>query len=178
MMNYIRYIDLLILKWMNEKIRSRFLDIFMPRITRLGDGGLVWILLAFILIANTDYRVYGYMVIVALLINVIIGNLILKPVIARIRPFDADGTLSLLIPKPRDYSFPSGHTMSSFAAALIILYSNHIWGIFAVSLALCIGFSRIYLLVHYASDVVAGMVIGVIISIVTIKLFEFLELVA
>lgn len=103
----------------------------------------------------------------ALLGSLIINNLILKNLIARIRPYEIINGLVPLIEKPTDYSFPSGHTGSSFAAACI-LYRKlpKRFGIPALLLAMLIGFSRLYLGVHYPSDVLFGIISGVGISYV------------
>ena len=137
----------------------------MPIITSLGNGGIIWILTALILIATKKYRVTGIAVLAALLLNLLIGNIILKPLIARVRPCDINTAVQLLIPRPTDYSFPSGHTLSSFAAATVIFLRDKRFGIAALILASLIAFSRLYLYVHYLSDVLGGIVIGAAIGI-------------
>lgn len=98
----------------------------------------------------------------SLLLEAICCNLLLKPCIARLRPFSVNGVNDsiLLLPPPTDYSFPSGHTGAAFAAASALLGSNRRWGIAACLLAVIMGFSRIYLYVHYPTDVLGGMVLG------------------
>ena len=95
----------------------------------------------------------------------------MKPLIARTRPFDANNLKDILLIKaPKDYSFPSGHTMASFAAATVLIYMNRKVGIVAMVLAVLIAFSRLYLYVHYPSDVFAGMIFGILSAIISIKL--------
>lgn len=96
----------------------------------------------------------------------VIGNLILKNLVARSRPFFFNTAVDLLISVPTDYSFPSGHTMSSFTAAVILYHADKRLGIPALILAFLIAFSRLYLYVHFPSDVIAGALIGIAIGFV------------
>ena len=136
----------------------------MPLITKLGDAGIFWIALALILLIPKKTRRTGAAMGVAMLIGLIIGNGILKNVIARTRPFDISHPVlpknRLLIDPPTDYSFPSGHTLASFEAATAIYKDHTVYGFAAFVLALLIAFSRIYLQVHYPSDVIGGAILG------------------
>ncbi|MCI8700644.1 MAG: phosphatase PAP2 family protein [Clostridia bacterium] len=147
-------------------MHNNILDNIMKLITILGDAGIIWLLIALILILKTKTRKCGILIVIALFLGLLIGNLLLKNIIARPRPFIVDKTINLLIKIPEDYSFPSCHTMASFEAAIIIFLHNKKWGISAIILAILIGFSRIYLFVHYPSDVVFGAILGSLISIV------------
>lgn len=111
----------------------------------------------------------------ALILCLLIGNLFLKPVVARVRPFDINTAIDILIKKPLDFSFPSGHTMSSFAAATVLIYMDKKIGAISLILATIIGFSRLYLYVHYPSDVVIGLLIGVLLGIISIKLCSIIK---
>ena len=102
----------------------------------------------------------------------LIGNLTLKPLVARIRPYDVAGFDQLLIGKLSDYSFPSGHTLASFAAATVLVVMDRKWGVVALIIATLISFSRLYLYVHFPTDVLAGFVIGVIISLLCVKFIK------
>jgi undecaprenyl-diphosphatase len=149
-------------------MRSSFLDFIMPLITKLGNGGLVWIIVALAFLKSKQYRTDGFMLVGSLLICVLIGNIAIKPLVARLRPCDINTATSLLIAKPTDFSFPSGHTMSSFAAASVIFHANTSFGIAAFVLASLIAFSRLYLFVHYPSDIIVGIVLGLFISVLVI----------
>lgn len=131
-------------------------------ISRLGNQGAIWIVLALLLLCRPQTRRVGMVVALSLLLEAICCNLLLKPCIARLRPFSVNGVNDsiLLLPPPADYSFPSGHTGAAFAAASALLGSNRRWGIAACLLAVIMGFSRIYLYVHYPTDVLGGMVLG------------------
>ena len=138
---------------MLQKIRTPLLDIFMSNITKLGNAGIVWILAS------------------ALIVDLILCNGILKPLIARIRPFDVNSAIQLIVAKPHDYSFPSGHTAASFTAvmALYLAGEKKLWKI-ALVLAVLIAFSRLYLYVHYPTDVLGGIITGAIAGYIGYKL--------
>ena len=102
---------------------------------------------------------------VSMVLGLIIGNVILKNLIQRARPCWIDTNILLLIPKPTDYSFPSGHTLASFEAAIMILLHNKKWGIPAIIFAILIAFSRMYLFVHFPTDILGGIIIAAGISI-------------
>ncbi|WP_262361388.1 phosphatase PAP2 family protein [Peptoniphilus senegalensis] len=140
-------------------------------ITSLGNGGLIWIVAALFLIFQNKNMLKreGFTIAVALIIFSVLGLLILKPIIARPRPFIAQG-VDILIKEPMGFSFPSGHTGSSFAAASVIYFYNKKRGLLALILATLIAFSRMYLFVHYPSDIVGGLILGIISSRIAIKI--------
>ena len=148
---------------MLQKIRTPLLDIFMSNITKLGNAGIVWILLTIVLLLIPKTRKSGLILASALIVDLILCNGILKPLIARIRPFDVNSAIQLIVAKPHDYSFPSGHTAASFTAvmALYLAGEKKLWKI-ALVLAVLIAFSRLYLYVHYPTDVLGGIITGAI----------------
>ena len=153
--------DLPILDWIAEHLHCDFLDFLMPAITHLGDAGILWISLAAMLLCLPKYRKAGLTMAAALVLGLLICNVTLKPLVARIRPFDYGGKeIVLLIPKPQDFSFPSGHTNASFAAATALLLHHRKEGICAMILAALIAFSRLYLYVHYPTDVLSSILLG------------------
>ena len=157
--------DLLILDWIAAHLWCPFLDCVMPIITHLGDGGIFWIALALILLCIPKTRKTGAAMGIALLMGLLVCNLALKPLIGRIRPFDYQllqgKVIPLLIEAPKDFSSPSGHTIASFEAATVLLLCHRKWGIGAAVLAVLIAFSRLYLYVHYPTDVLASVVLGI-----------------
>ena len=170
-MHIIHSIDNNVLSFIQEHLKNSVMDTIMPVITSLGNSGIVWIVIAAILSSMKKYRKYGVMLALALIITLVIGNITLKPLIARTRNFDTNNLKDILLIKaPKDYSFPSGHTMASFAAATVLIYMNRKVGIVAMVLAVLIAFSRLYLYVHYPSDVFAGMIFGILSAIISIKL--------
>ncbi|TJX15807.1 phosphatase PAP2 family protein [Tissierella creatinini] len=154
-----------ILHWIQNTLTSPTLDFLMPKITWLGNRGMIWVVLALILIATKRYRKEGAILLIGLLIGVLVGNVFLKNLIARPRPCWIDSSVSLLISNPKDYSFPSGHTLSSVIAATVLTMSNKKFGYIAIPMAILISFSRLYLYVHFPSDVLGAYIIGLIIGI-------------
>jgi len=136
------------------------MDFLMVFFTRLGEFGCVWLALAVIFLVLRKARSMGFAVVLAIAVESVLCNLILKPAFHRVRPCDINAAVTLLISRPADFSFPSGHAGVSFAAAAAIYMFNKKWGILAFILAALIGFSRIYLYVHYPSDVLAGAALG------------------
>ena len=154
--------DLSILDWIQSHLRCGILDHIVPVITMLGEAGWIWILLAVVLLARKNTRKLGIAVAISLVLDLILCNLLLKPIVARPRPFTFRPELTLLVKAPRDFSFPSGHTAASFAAASALLFSKHKSWIPATVLAALIALSRLYLYVHYPTDVLAGVAVGVL----------------
>lgn len=158
--------DLPILDWIAANLYCPFLDTVMPLITKLGDAGIFWIAVAVALLIFPKTRKIGLSMGAALLIGLVVCNLTLKPLLARIRPYDYQlehfgRTIKLLVATPHDFSFPSGHTLASFEAAIALTVYNRKWGIPAIVLAAVIAFSRLYLYVHYPTDVLFSLLISV-----------------
>lgn len=153
----IQTVDFLILDLIQNKLRCKFLDSLMIKCSSLGDGGIIWIAISFLLICYKKYRQAGVLILVGLIMGVLIGNCLLKNIICRPRPCWINRAVSLLIPIPYDYSFPSCHTMSSFIAAAVLLHTDIMFAYPAFLLASVIAFSRLYLYVHYPSDIIGGI---------------------
>ncbi len=153
-------IEFAILDFIQQNMRTDIGDQFMVFFTSLGNRGVLWIALGVLLLIFSKHRKAGIMVLGALGLNGIVCNLILKPLFARTRPFDINTAIQLLIPEPSDYSFPSGHTAAAFAvvAALYMAKEKH-WYV-AVVPACLMTFTRLYLYVHYPTDILGGLVIG------------------
>ncbi len=174
-MQFIENIDTLILMFIQNNFTGPLLDSFMVTITSIGNAGCVWIVIGLILLFSTKYRKYGIMLLSALLLCFIVGNLGLKPLIARERPYNFNSAIKLLIDAPSDFSFPSGHTMTSFASASVLYYMDKKLGVVAYILASAIAFSRLYLYVHYPSDVLVGLITGILIAKIVVKLADIIE---
>lgn len=164
-----------VLDFIQAHLRSGIGDIVMPLITHLGDSGVIWVVLALVLLIYPKTRKTGAALAVALALDVICCNLILKPFVARIRPCDINTAVQLLIPRPDDFSFPSGHTGASFAAASALYFSGSKLRFPALILAALIGFSRLYLYVHYPTDVLAGAVLVALLGWVGCTLIRLME---
>lgn len=157
-------IDWSVLQWIRSTFTCGFLDFLMPKLSLLGNSGAIWVFAAFVLIATRKYRRYGFVLLAGLALGVLTGNVILKNWIARPRPCWLDPGVRLLIAVPGDFSFPSGHTLSSAIGATILTRTDRRFGWAAIPLAVLIAFSRLYLYVHFPSDVLGGMVLGVLIG--------------
>ena len=158
--------DLPVLDWIQEELSNPWMDVIMPAITALGNAGIFWIVLAVILLLIPKYRRTGLAMSAALLMGLVVCNLVMKPSFARIRPYDYQlehfgREIALLIPAEHDFSFPSGHTIASFEAATALTVYHKKWGIAAMILASLIAFSRLYLYVHYPTDVICAVVLGI-----------------
>ena len=159
-------IDWSTLEWIRLNMQCRVLDFIVPKITALGNGGIIWIISAIVLICTRRYRKQGVMLAIGLLAGFVIGNIALKNIVARPRPCWLDTSVKLLIDRPSDYSFPSGHTLSSAVSAVILSKTDRRFGYAAAPLALLIACSRLYLYVHFPSDILGGALIGVAIGTV------------
>ncbi len=142
------------------------LDRLMLCVTKMGNGGLVWIIISLVLIWNRR-AAEGVLTLIALAITAFLINLIIKPMFTRKRPYELIQSIRTKLNPPFGSSFPSGHAASSFAAASMLWLMNAPLWSFAVVLACLIAVSRVYLFVHFPSDVLVGAVLGVAISYAT-----------
>ena len=154
--------ELQILDWI-QQMRTPVGDVWMVFISRLGNAGMIWILFTCLLLMIPRTRRWGAALAVALCLDAIICNILLKPMVCRIRPCDVNQTVQLIIARPADYSFPSGHTASSFAAVAALYFAGaKKWWKITLPLAILMAFSRMYLYVHYPTDVLGGLIIGLL----------------
>lgn len=175
-MAFIEAVDTSILWLIQNLFRCRILDSLMPIISWLGNDGGIWILLCVILLFYKRTRPTGLAMGIAIFICIFGGSLFLKNFIARARPYINDPTIQLLVPPSKDlYSFPSCHAMISFAAATVMMIRRYRCCWAAFTLASLIAFSRVYLMVHYPLDVVAGIAIGIFTAILSCRLVSHHE---
>ena len=160
--------DLPILDWIQANIQCAFLDTTMPVITHMGSAGFLIVFAVFMMLLK-KYRKTGFSVALAMVFGLVICNIILKPGIHRIRPYDYQEQMgimiNLLIEKQHDFSFPSGHTIATFEAATAIFLNHKKLGTVCLVLASVIAFSRLYLYIHYPTDVFTSIVLGVALAI-------------
>ena len=154
-------LDWSILHWLRDTLTCPALDFLMPKITLLGNGGAIWLLAAGGLLCTKKYRRQGLLLLAGLAVGVLAGNVVLKNLVARPRPCWLDTSVRLLIANPTDYSFPSGHTLSSVIGAVILTKTDRRFGYAAIPLAALIAFSRLYLYVHFPSDILGAAVLGI-----------------
>lgn len=157
------------LLWLQEVIPFKLLFVL---ITRLGDSGFLAIIIGLYLLLVRKDRKEGFHLFVALMLMAISVNLILKPMVGRIRPFDIY-PMSLLIKAPLDYSFPSGHTAGAFAVAYVLGKHYPKIKVLAYFVACLIGFSRMVLFVHYPTDVLGGILVGLACAKIAESIFKF-----
>lgn len=148
------------LPWVFSQIQTPFLDSVMVALSFLGDGGLIWIVAIVAMLISKKYRRAGIASAISLLLCFFTGNYIIKPLVGRVRPCNVYPLVDLIIKRPEDFSFPSMHTATAFSVAIIILCANKKFGIPAVILAALITLSRVYLHVHYTTDIIVGAVFG------------------
>ncbi len=178
--------DLSVFQWI-QGIHNDFLDALMVGITTLGNAGAIFIVLGLVLLFTKKYRKAGFAVIVALLVMLLCNDLFLKEFFARPRPFNLFETnpekyvvwgkeyiYPELVSRPTSFSFPSGHTASAFAAAIALLWHDRKLGIPTTLFAALMGFSRVYVQVHYCTDVIGGVISGTICALIAVVIVKFL----
>lgn len=172
-MNWLNEMELPILWWIRDNLTNPFLDTVMPYISSLARHGEFWILVAVVLLCFKKTRKAGLAMGIAMALGFLVGNIGLKNIIARTRPYDMV-EVEVLVKHLSDFSFPSGHTLVSFNAAIALHHYHRKWGVAALALATVIALSRLYLFVHYPTDVVAGLLLAVLLAFVSCRLVDWL----
>lgn len=164
-MNVLNLFEANIIFWIQEHLRVGFLNPIMQVITTLGDGGVFWIVLTVLLLIFKKTRKAGVCCALGLIFDLLVVNIAVKPLVARIRPYEVIQEITILTHRPGDHSFPSGHSAGSFACAWAFFRAyKKKWGVPALILAILISLSRLYVGVHYPTDVLGGAVIGIIVG--------------
>ena len=175
-MAWIQQIDLSILLFIQEHLRVAWMNGFWEFITHFGDGGVFWIVLALVLMIPKKTRKAGIVAACSLLLGALITNVTLKPLVDRVRPYNYSDVIIPLGRIPVEASFPSGHTSASFACALIyVRMLPKKYGIPLVVLATLIALSRLYLCVHFPTDVIGGFLVALFSSTVVYAVYQWLE---
>ena len=163
-------IESAILLWIQNNLRCDFLTPVMRVITTLGNGGAFWIVLTLLLLIFKRTRRMGVYCAASMLLTLLVVNLCIKPLAARTRPYELIQGLEILVSRPRDYSFPSGHSANSLSCAWTLFrLAPKKYGVPALVLAVLIALSRLYVGVHFPTDVLAGAAIGVLLSELTLR---------
>lgn len=181
--------DLSVFEWV-QGIRNPILTALMKIITTLGDEGILFIVIGLVLLITKKYRKIGLAILVSLVVMLICNNFVLKEIFARERPFNLFATFPEkyadwggeaakyiypdFVKAPHSYSFPSGHTSSAFAAGVAVVLLNRKFGIPATIFAFVMGFTRIYVGVHYTTDVISAAIVGIIYAIAGVIIAKYL----
>ncbi len=150
-----------VLLWIQNCLRGPLTDPIVSFYTQLGNAGLIWIALSTLMLCFKRTRRAGVAGLLALGVGFVLTNLTIKPLAGRVRPWLTVKGLTALVAEGDPNSFPSGHTCAAFAAALG--WRPHLprrWGNTALACAVLMGFSRLYVGVHFPTDVLAGALVG------------------
>lgn len=174
MFELIQQFDRGILEFIHNNLHHELVTDVMSFITSISNNGMIWIILMSILFMTKKYRKIACVAALSFLLSRLIGVQILKPLIQRPRPFEDLTHLSIYISKPTSYSFPSGHAISSFATAWVVvnMIEHSIYKTLLIIFAILIALSRVYLLVHYPSDILGGAVLGIIFAYISLNIFK------
>lgn len=164
-MEVIGALDYKIMTYIVEFLRTDVATAVMRFFSFLGDHGLLWIAVGVVLLCTAKTRRFGVALLLALLLAVLLSEYGVKFLVARARPFITHPTLVPLITPPSGYSFPSSHATTAFACAAVLFCMRKSVGIVAGLVAMFIAISRVYLCVHYPSDVLVGMLLGVVVGV-------------
>lgn len=170
-------IDFTILNWIQEHVRCAVLDIVLPVITALGNKGWFFILVAIILVCIPKYRKWGAAMGTSLGLGFLFGNMLIKNIVARTRPYDFVENIENLVERLSDYSFPSGHTLAAFEffTVVCLMPVKKVYKALAGILAFTMAFSRLYLYVHFPSDVLTGMLLGTLFGVMGVRIVTMVK---
>ena len=165
-----------ILLYIQENLRFDFLTPIMIFLTYLGDAGIVWIVLSVLFLIFKKTRKTGIMTSTALIFDLLTVNVFLKNLVARTRPYEVIEGLTILIEKQSDFSFPSGHTAASFGFVSVLWFSKNkkLWAPLTL-LAILISYTRLYVGVHYMTDVLGGALVGTLCGFFAVLVVNFIE---
>lgn len=173
----LNFFDAGVMDFVQRHLHNAVTDALFPMVTYLGELGAVWVILAVVLLFFAKTKRCGGLMLLSMLAAFLVGEVFLKNVVDRPRPFQTyPGAVQLLIQEPASWSFPSGHSAASFAAATVVFAYFRRWGAAALGLAALIAFSRVFLFVHYPTDVLAGAALGALCALGVLAVFHKLAL--
>lgn len=168
--------DFSVLNWIQQTMRCDFLDKVMAFFSVIGYAGAVWIVAGVVLLFFRKTRATGIIMLAAMLVGYLTGDLLIKPLVQRPRPFVLNPDFKLFVKAPSGFSFPSGHSCCAAAATTVLLARHKTLGFIALPAALLIVFSRLYLYVHFPTDVLAGILLGVFFAAVMLLIARAVRL--
>ena len=173
----LNFFDAGVMDFVQRHLHNAVTDALFPMVTYLGELGAVWVVLAVVLLFFPKTKRCGGLMLLSMLAAFLVGEVFLKNVVDRPRPFQTyPGAVQLLVQEPASWSFPSGHSAASFAAATVVFAYFRRWGAAALVLAALIAFSRVFLFVHYPTDVLAGAALGALCALGVLAVFHKLAL--
>ena len=176
MPDWLYELDVNILLFIQEHLRFDFLTPILKFLTMLGDHGMLWIGIALLLILIKRTRPIGATAGASLAINALLVNVFLKNIVARTRPYEVIHGLTSLVGEQSDFSFPSGHTSSAFSVAVVMfMLMPKKYGVPALIVATLIAYSRLYVGVHYPSDIIGGLIIGILVAVICVAIYKKIE---
>ncbi len=158
--------DASVLLWIQNNLRCAFLSPIFVTLSRLGDAGFLFILTGLVLLCFKKTRSCGLLLLISLILGFTVNDLIIKRIVERVRPFNSVAEILPLVTPPKSFSFPSGHSASAFACAVSLYYTKRKWFVFGLITAALIAFSRLYVGVHYPTDVLCGALVGTITAVI------------
>lgn len=174
-MEAIQNFDLSVLNAIQQSLKCGFLDFFAVALSYITTSGIIWIVLGIVLTCVKKTRVVGIIVLMALAIGFLSGDVMLKHLVQRPRPFTVNTDIQLLIKQPSGASFPSTHSTLAAAVTTVLLVKKRALGFCALALTVCIAFSRLYLYVHYPTDVLCGLLLGVLSGVVALLIAKAIK---
>ncbi len=175
-MEAIQSFDVSVLNGIQDIFRCGFLDFFAVFINYLTTMGIIWIAAGVVLLFFKKTRAAGIILLIALALGFLTGDVLLKHLVNRPRPFTGNPDIVLLIKQPSGASFPSTHSVSAAAATTVLLSKKRTIGFIALVLTVCIAFSRLYLYVHYPTDVLCGLLLGVLCGVAALLIAKAVKL--
>lgn len=177
-MDKITSIDFSILNFIQEHFRCSFLDGVFGFFGAVGNMGLIWIVLSVVMLFFKKTRMAGIIALLSMGLGYLLGDIVIKPIVHRPRPFTFDSELNmfwgadLISKKPSNFSFPSGHSAAAWAFTTSLLVKRRTLGLIAVVPAVIMMFSRLYLYVHFPTDVICGAILGAASAFVIMLIFK------
>ena len=169
-MEVIQNLDYTILNAIQHSLRCKFLDSFTIILSYVTTSGIIWVVLGVTMLFFSKLRRLGIILIITLAFVFLTGDILLKHLVNRPRPFVMYNDIVPLIKAPSSASFPSTHICLDIAATTVLLKKKKKFGFIALALTACIAFSRLYLCVHFPTDILAGLLLGILCALIVLRL--------